>query len=124
MQLEEKTKFGKVLKDQFFWCILPNGGIMQKVIGDKDDDARKEFARDCLELGNYFATKEEAELALKKLKSLKRLRDKRIFIYCDCFDYQLQQGRFNVEFGKNLNKEELLQADNDLENIIRIGENE
>ncbi len=124
MESEGKTKFEKVLKDQSFWCILPNGGIIQKVISYKDDDARKEFARDCFELGNYFATKEEAELALEKLKALKRLRDKRLFVYCDSFDYQLQQGRFNVEFGKNLNKEELLQADNDLENIIRIGGNE
>jgi hypothetical protein len=46
---------------------------------DEEDVARKA-------IGNYFETKEEAELAVEKLKAWKRLKDKGVKIigyYCD-----------------------------------------
>lgn len=68
-----------------------------------------------LEIGNYFSSREEAELALRKLKAWKRLKDKKIFIWLDHFDYRSQDGSFNVEFGDNLSSDELNQVNDDLD---------
>lgn len=66
-------------------------------------------------VGNYFETREEAEKAVEKLKAWKRLKDKKIFIWLDHFDYRSQDGSFNVEFGDNLSSDELNLVNDDLD---------
>ena len=41
-----------------------------------ESDWDKEFIEELKSIGNYFETKEEAELAVRKLKAWKRLKDK------------------------------------------------
>lgn len=41
-----------------------------------DPNAVPEYSRNAKEIGNYFGTKEEAELAVRKLKAWKRLEDR------------------------------------------------
>ena len=53
-----------------YWFIDYGGRI--RAINDSDDEEDK--ARK--QIGNYFETKEEAELAVRKLKAWKRLKDK------------------------------------------------
>ena len=51
------------------YFISNNGQIHEEDGHDRYREARKE-------IGNYFETKEEAELAVRKLKAVKRLKDK------------------------------------------------
>lgn len=62
-----------------YWYMDYGGRI--KAINDANDE--EDLARK--EIGNYFETKEEAELAVEKLKAWKRLKDKG-FVFCgtDC----------------------------------------
>lgn len=53
---------------RFYWLDY-NGDIYNTEIGTMDRSEIKE-------IGNYFETREEAELALRKLKAWKRLKDK------------------------------------------------
>ena len=53
---------------RFYWLDY-NGDIYNTEIGTMDRSEIKE-------IGNYFESKEEAELAVEKLKALKRLKDK------------------------------------------------
>lgn len=52
-----------------YWYIDIDGEINS---GDMEDDTVKDMEK----IGNYFETKEEAELAVRKLKAWKRLKDK------------------------------------------------
>ena len=54
-----------------FYYIKSNGDIVTD-----NDTITKDFADDLESMGNYFATKEEAEKAVEKLKAWKRLEDK------------------------------------------------
>lgn len=53
-----------------YWCITGRGNLhyLQDMTDENDKDHR--------EIGNYFETKEEAELVVRKLKAWKRLKDK------------------------------------------------
>lgn len=58
-----------------FWYIDPETGIMLESTNPELWD--KKYAIDSMKsYGNYFETKEEAELAVKKLEAWKRLKDK------------------------------------------------
>ena len=52
-----------------YWYIAENGDV------EEDDDIGKNLDVSCKEFGNYFATKEEAEQTVEKLKAWKRLKD-------------------------------------------------
>lgn len=58
-------------KDQkpYYWFIAGRGAIEY----ERDEDTTLD--RGHKEMGNYFATREEAELAVEKLKAWKRLKD-------------------------------------------------
>ena len=66
---EEWEDYEEPLKE--YWYIDADG----KLICEPSDDKCK-FDNNCREIGNYFETKEEAELAVRKLKAWKRLKDK------------------------------------------------
>lgn len=53
-----------------YWYVMSKGEI--RCTGDEDTD----FDNKHKEIGNYFDTREEAELALLKLRAYKRLKDK------------------------------------------------
>lgn len=57
------------------WYINENGGVMKYVPFDPDGEDLS-YMKYQNEIGNYFKTKEEAELAVRKLKAWKRLKDK------------------------------------------------
>ena len=57
------------------WYINENGGVMKYVPFDPDGEDLS-YMKYQNEIGNYFETKEEAELAVRKLKAWKRLKDK------------------------------------------------
>ena len=62
--------FEEVEEPKEYWCINEWGIIEDTDYkNDKYDNAAKE-------IGNYFSSKEEAELAVRKLKAWKRLKDK------------------------------------------------
>lgn len=54
-----------------YWYIDSDGDIMHE-----PSDDRCEFDNNCREIGNYFETQEEAELAVEKLKAITRLKNK------------------------------------------------
>ena len=58
------------------------------------------------EIGNYFETKEEAEKAVEKLKSFKRLKDKG-FRFIDHIDRDSGQGMTRYEWDGYVNGEDL-----------------
>ena len=57
-------------------------------------------------IGNYFETKEEAELAVRKLKAWKRLKDKG-FRFIDHIDRDTGQGMTRYEWDGYINGEDL-----------------
>ena len=68
---EIKNEWEDYEEPKEYWFIDYDGGIIPF-------DRRKETATDRLmkSIGNYFETKEEVELAVRKLKAWKRLKDK------------------------------------------------
>ena len=55
-----------------YWLINPEGEVA--LVHEEYED--EEDTKATKEIGNYFETKEEAELAVRKLKAWKRLKDK------------------------------------------------
>ena len=49
-----------------------------EVVEFSEGSLSNKYKRMCVDIGNYFSTKEEAEKAVEKLKSWKRLKDKGI----------------------------------------------
>lgn len=62
-----------------YWYIDWNGEVCRSDIHDERTEQMKL-------IGNYFGTKEEAELAVRKLKAWKRLKDRGFSIYS--WDYE------------------------------------
>lgn len=58
-----------------FYYINENGGVLQYIPFDPEGEDET-YIKYQKEIGNYFKTKEEAEKAVEKLKSWKRLKDK------------------------------------------------
>lgn len=56
-----------------YWCIDWTGGVNKIIPLDSSHD---KYEQNKKEIGNYFSTEEEAELAVEKLKAWKRLKDK------------------------------------------------
>lgn len=58
-------------------------------------------------IGNYFDTREEAELAVRKLKALKRLKDKglKVYSYSICGDDFIAECKLtnHTNYGKSMN---------------------
>ena len=54
-----------------YWFINSGGGTASYY----EEDEEPEDTEACKEIGNYFETEEEAELAVRKLKAWKRLKD-------------------------------------------------
>lgn len=68
----------------------------------------------CKQIGNYFETKEEAELAVRKLKAWKRLKDKG-FMFCgtDCIN---KNNVIYFEFGERpLTQSEVDEAEREID---------
>lgn len=110
-----KTKF----QDEIYWYIESDGEVMDDRrswhIGQSDNEWEQE--KEAMKrIGNYFETREEAEKAVEKLKALKRLKEKGIFVYLDHLDFRLQEGSLNFEFpNNNLTDEEMTEVDKDLD---------
>lgn len=72
-----------------YWYINTIGAVGLHTRTNGMTDSENSYIEDCqLEIGNYFATKEEAEKAVEKLKAWKRLKDGG-FVFCgkgDCLD--------------------------------------
>ena len=66
----EELKESKESKKYWF---INSGG---ETVSYYEEDEEPEDTEACKEIGNYFETKEEAELAVRKLKAWKRLKDK------------------------------------------------
>ena len=66
-ELNEEWEDYEEKKD--FWFIAVDGTVLFHKIGDGLDEIEK----GCIDFGNYFETKEEAEKAVEKLKAWKRL---------------------------------------------------
>lgn len=89
MKLRNK-KTGKIIDVDYwevyeepkeYWYISELGGV------EEDEWADAKIDEDYKEIGNYFATKEEAEKAVEKLKAWKRLKDKG-FRFCGWEDLE------------------------------------
>ena len=74
-----------------YWYIDCDGYVMI-------DDLEPATTKKCMELGNYFETKEEAEQAVEKLKAWKRLKDEgfKFFGYDDGYKHDFNSG--HIEF--------------------------
>jgi hypothetical protein len=59
-----------------YWCIREDGVVEKRPYPIIIECAEQEYRDAMREIGNYFETKEEAELAVRKLKAWKRLEDK------------------------------------------------
>lgn len=66
---ELNTEWEDYEEPKEYWCITGRGNLhhLQDMTDENDKDHR--------EIGNYFETEEEAELAVEKLKAWKRLKD-------------------------------------------------
>ena len=83
---------------RFYWLDY-NGDIYNTEIGTMDRSEIKE-------IGNLFETKEEAELALRKLKAWKRLKDKGFRFETLGFDRErVINGRCNLIIKATFNEE-------------------
>lgn len=60
-----------------YWYINASGDVNSIC----EDDENPEDTKVCIEIGNYFSSREEAEQAVEKLKAWKRLRDKGMRTY-------------------------------------------
>lgn len=106
-KLEKIQDVWEVYEEKKFWYIYAG-----HVFEGECDNAMERMLK---ATANYFKTKEEAVKAVEKLKAWKRLKDKKIFIYRDHFDYRSQDGSFNVEFGDKLSNDEVNQVNDDLD---------
>ena len=71
--LSELNEEWEDYKELDYWYIDDNGDIL---LSDLDDDELwKDLAEQRKQIGNYFESKEEAELAICKLKAWKRLNN-------------------------------------------------
>ena len=59
-----------------YWCIRENGVVDKRPYPIIIECVEQENRDAMREIGNYFETEEEAELAVRKLKAWKRLKDK------------------------------------------------
>ena len=66
----EEPKESKESKE--YWFINSSG----ETVSYYEEDEEPEDTEACKEIGNYFETEEEAEKAVEKLKTAKRLKDK------------------------------------------------
>jgi hypothetical protein len=55
-----------------YWYINASGDVSSIC----EDEENPEDTKVCIEIGNYFSSREEAEKAVEKLKAWKRLKDK------------------------------------------------
>lgn len=94
------------------WWLDNEGGVNHSS-GEVNDNFRKNR-----EIGNYFLSREEAESAVKRLKALKRLKDKNIFAYLDYLDFCLQEGAIKIEFQQNLTDKEMAEVSDDLDTLL------
>lgn len=95
------------ISDKFYF-------VNQRGFVDSRFKAYSEYEKSFKEIGNYFETKEEAELAVRKLKAWKRLKDKG-FVFCgtDCID---KNNVIYFEFGERpLTQKEADEAEKDLD---------
>lgn len=68
-QTTEEPKAVEPLIGQAYWFLDSNGTVLSDVwVGNNND-------KKCFKIGNLFNSKDEAELAVKKLKAWKRLKD-------------------------------------------------
>lgn len=98
-----------------YWCIdwMENDGIYRNKYEDSNDEFNKQ-------IGNYFSSREEAELAVRKLKAWKRLKDKG-FRFEGTNNNKRKTGYFiNYSLGKSFNsQDECEQAMKDLDLLFR-----
>ena len=66
-----------------FYYLNENGGVLQYIPSDPEGED-KTYIKYQKAIGNYFETKEEAELVVEKLKAWKRLKDKG-FRFTGCY---------------------------------------
>ena len=68
------------------------------------EDDGVEFDKDHKEIGNYFSSKEEAELAVRKLKAFKRLKDKgfRFTLTPGVGSLDIAPGKFQIEINADM----------------------
>ena len=86
--------FEEVEEPKEYWCINEWGIIEDTDYkNDKYDNAAKE-------IGNYFSSKEEAELAVERLKAWKRLKDKGFKV--DLWDYDGGNYQEKIKTGRIL----------------------
>ena len=90
-----------------YWFIDAFGNIVQNEItkhyGDEYTDLTNAYENQ-KQIGNYFETKEEAELAVRKLKAWKRLKDKGFRFYDGddaCISYLLDPIKWDDELEKD-----------------------
>lgn len=70
-KIEDEWEEYEEPKDKDFWFFDEEGIIRDT----KEENWPEESVAAAKEIGNYFETKEEAELAVRKLKAWKRLKD-------------------------------------------------
>ena len=86
---------------KMYWYVQSDGfvlGAHKGQVGSLDEGREK--------IGNYFSSKEEAELAVRKLKAWKRLKDKG-FRFIDHIDRDSGQGMARYEWDGYVNGEDL-----------------
>ena len=71
--LTEISKDWEDYEESKEFCFICSTGEVSRTLDENDP-----FTDDCKFIGNYFATREEAEKAVEKLKAWKRLKD-----YCN-----------------------------------------
>lgn len=81
-----------------YWYIADNGEI------EKDTDDGDTYEERMKEIGNYFLSREEAELAVRKLKAWKRLKDKgfRFTLTPGVGSLDVTPGKFQIEINADM----------------------
>lgn len=102
-----------------YWFINSVGEVIRP---SDTDDWEQEDAAHHKQIGNYFETKEEAELAVRKLKAWRRLKDKGFrFEYYDYSDRDLHN-HIQIKAITNREVEDSLLYKEDLDLLFSGGE--
>lgn len=101
IKLNEEWEDYEEPKERHYY-IEPRGQVIELEFGDDIDELKEELS----EIGNYFETEEEAELAVHKLQAWKRLKDKG-FRFIDHIDRDTGQGMTRYEWDGYVNSEDL-----------------
>lgn len=93
VKLSDLEEWEDYAEPKEYWCIDWTGDVNNITVLDGTDI----YEKDKKEIGNYFSSREEAEKAVEKLKTWKRLKDKGFRFKNDSLDICCHTINFKID---------------------------